>query len=224
MFTTRASRKRRRSAARRETLCKIFPEDSIPNAKTFPPRAIQWYREASGFMKLRGSRARDLGAWAAVVASAALLSVLIIGAPWLARRGNTLLAESLRHAFSVVCHQRPERSFYLWGYPLAVCARCTGIYLGAFCGALIYPLLRSLRDRTSPARRWLILSAVPLALDWGLGFSHVLENSSFSRCATGLLFGFALAFYVVPGLLDLRFTMETIRQMRADQSQGAHTL
>jgi len=37
---------------------------------------------------------------------------------------------------SVVCHQKPERSFHLWGAQLAVCARCTGIYLGAALAAV----------------------------------------------------------------------------------------
>ena len=31
----------------------------------------------------------------------------------------------------IVCHQLPARSFHVWGMSLPVCARCTGIYLGA---------------------------------------------------------------------------------------------
>src|SRR5437867_4112806 len=29
---------------------------------------------------------------------------------------------------SLLCHQRPERSFFLWGSQMPVCARCMGIY------------------------------------------------------------------------------------------------
>ena len=38
---------------------------------------------------------------------------------------------------SVVCHQRPDRSFRLWGVQMPVCARCAGLYLGAAVGALL---------------------------------------------------------------------------------------
>jgi len=32
---------------------------------------------------------------------------------------------------SAICHQLPERSFQLWSVQLPVCARCTGLYVGA---------------------------------------------------------------------------------------------
>src|SRR5215475_7414277 len=37
---------------------------------------------------------------------------------------------------SLVCHQLPNRSFYFWGSQLPVCARCTGLYVGAALAAL----------------------------------------------------------------------------------------
>ena len=36
---------------------------------------------------------------------------------------------------SRVCHQRPERSFHTSGVRWPVCARCSGLYFGAACGA-----------------------------------------------------------------------------------------
>ena len=37
---------------------------------------------------------------------------------------------------ALVCHQLPERSFHADGHQWLVCARCSGLYLGAAVGAL----------------------------------------------------------------------------------------
>ena len=80
----------------------------------------------------------------AVLASAAVMT------PYLAASGYTLFAAAIFWFFSPVCHQDPARSFWLFGAPLAVCARCLGIYLGAAAGAWI------------PAPRRMVLSGLAL--------------------------------------------------------------
>jgi hypothetical protein len=40
-------------------------------------------------------------------------------------------------AFSAACHQVPERCFSLHGVPLALCARCCGLYTGALAAAVV---------------------------------------------------------------------------------------
>jgi hypothetical protein len=56
---------------------------------------------------------------------------------------------------SLLCHQRPERSFFLWGSQMPVCARCLGIYAGAALAALALPFVARLKPsrRRSPAKR-----------------------------------------------------------------------
>jgi uncharacterized membrane protein len=49
----------------------------------------------------------------------------------------SLLSAAVYISGSLLCHQRPERSFYLWSAQFPVCARCTGIYVGAALGALV---------------------------------------------------------------------------------------
>jgi uncharacterized membrane protein len=70
---------------------------------------------------------------------------------------------------SVVCHQRPERSFALWGLQLPVCARCTGIYVGAACVAFGY-WRRQARPRRLSPMALLLLAATPtlvtLVVEW----------------------------------------------------------
>jgi hypothetical protein len=54
-----------------------------------------------------------------------------------------------------ICHQRPERSFYLWSMQMPVCARCSGIYVGAAVATLVVRLQRpgdAARPRADAAR------------------------------------------------------------------------
>ena len=45
---------------------------------------------------------------------------------------------ALQHGLALVCHQRPERSLWIFGGCVAVCSRCLGIYLGAALGLLLW--------------------------------------------------------------------------------------
>jgi hypothetical protein len=54
-------------------------------------------------------------------------------------------------AGSVLCHQIPARSFFLWGSQMPVCARCTGIYAGAAVSALMAIGARRLRAEGASA-------------------------------------------------------------------------
>ncbi len=66
---------------------------------------------------------------AALLIAAAVLGSVLLG-PLLAyfERPEAI---SIYAAFSSVCHQQPERCWWLLDHPLAVCVRCLGFYVGA---------------------------------------------------------------------------------------------
>jgi uncharacterized membrane protein len=93
---------------------------------------------------------------------------------------------------SLVCHQRPERSLYWGASQYAVCARCTGVYLGAVlataAGAVAGP------PRLLPLVRWVKVAlvagaaptAVTVAAEWaGWAPSHLV------RLAAGVPLGWS---------------------------------
>jgi uncharacterized membrane protein len=141
--------------------------------------------------------------WFIVAAASLIVMSLIVGAPLALNADHPFWGLTIYRAFSYVCHQIPERSFFVHGHPFAVCSRCTGLYAGFTVAVIVYPLLRSLRQTEAPARKWLFLAAAPLAIDFMVGFLGIWNNTHFSRFASGALLGSVAVFYVMPGFMDL---------------------
>ena len=106
---------------------------------------------------------------------AATVCLAVVGAP--------LLREPVLYfLFSFVCHQQPERSLWLAGAPMAVCARCAGIYFGALLGLLL----------RVPGRRVLLLTALGLlALDGISEAAGIRPSWDAIRWSTGCFAGMA---------------------------------
>ena len=149
---------------------------------------------------------RPLLVWVCAAVLAVMLVGLIVAAPLAEAHQHELTAQAIYQAFSRVCHQIPERAFHVAGHPLAVCARCTGLYIGLAVGILLFPLIGSLRSTETPARHWLLIAAAPLAFDFLLGFLSIWPNTHLSRFVTGALLGAVAALFIVPGLIDLSRT------------------
>lgn len=136
-----------------------------------------------------------------MAAAWSLLCILIIGAPILASRAYFGPASWIYVVFSNVCHQMPDRSFILAGFPLAICHRCSGIYLGLILGSLIkIPFFH----RAAGIRRiWIVAATLPLILDVALPFTGIGAGHAVSRFLTGLLFGTMLSSLLLQGILEL---------------------
>ena len=113
----------------------------------------------------------------------------------------------LQHAFSAVCHQIPERSPHLAGGPVALCHRCSGILVGLGAGLALAPAAGSVRLAAvtrGAEPLWLLVAAVPTALDWSLGALGVWANTPASRALTGAAFGLAAGIVLAANLLTPR--------------------
>lgn len=96
--------------------------------------------------------------------------------------------------FSPLCHQLPERSFFLFGHQLPVCARCLGIYAGAFLGSFF-------AKKESPSPWVLVAGLFPMAVDGGTQLLF-RESTNFLRLTTGLIAGFVTVFYLYAGIFS----------------------
>jgi uncharacterized membrane protein len=118
--------------------------------------------------------------WWAVVPL--LLVVAAVAVPYFLTHGFLTIGLALQRGFALVCHQRPERSFWLFGGSVAVCSRCLGIYLGAALG-LLFRVSRTIALR-------LLLAAVALnLLDAGSELAGLHGNLVIVRFVLGLGLG-----------------------------------
>jgi len=162
---------------------------------------------------------RPLVMWSLVVTGALLFVALLVAAPLAQANGSHWLSLVIYEAFSHVCHQAPERSFHIAGYPLAVCARCTGLYLGFAAAVAVYPVITSLKRTNTPERKWLFIAAAPLGIDFALGFFGVWENTHLSRALTGAVLGAVSVLFIMPGLVQLSLYQRMFRSNSVDQNE-----
>jgi uncharacterized membrane protein len=87
----------------------------------------------------------------------------------------------------LLCHQKPERSFFLNGNQMPFCSRCTAIWVGLTIGlTLMLFYVIELNERFMAI---VILSLVPIGID---GIGQLLgfwESTNLIRVITGLIVG-----------------------------------
>jgi uncharacterized membrane protein len=134
----------------------------------------------------------------------------ILLAPYLRSRNSPW--SGLAYAvYSPVCHQVADRSLLCFGQPLAVCARCTGIYLGFCLGLGFYPFLRGWRRISLPSVPVFLIVSIPIVLDTAANFLGFWQTTAAVRLATGAFWGTLLPFYFIAGIADLLISRQKNR-------------
>ena len=111
----------------------------------------------------------------------------------------------------LICHQRPDRSFFWNAHQFPVCARCTGLYLSAALGLVGWVVIK-IRGGWRPhpidprtARTFVIAAALPTLISLATGALGVWDGSNITRALLSLPLG-AVAGVVVAAVAtkDLR--------------------
>jgi uncharacterized membrane protein len=138
-----------------------------------------------------------------LVVALMVILTLLLSPPW------TVLGKTKLVGYAI-CHQIPERSFHIAGHQLPLCARCTGIYLGALMGfslMTVWGRRRAASLPPTPIALTLVAFIVLLGID-GLNsyltffphMPHLYQPQNWLRLTTGTLEGLALSSFVYPVL------------------------
>jgi uncharacterized membrane protein len=109
-------------------------------------------------------------------------------APLLMYYGYTTVANYIYFAYRMTCHQLPSRSYTIFEHQVAVCHRCTAIWIGILLGGFIFLFIR----RTIPFH-WLVLVLIPMGLDGGTQLAGLL----YEVLPGWILTGFAVSVWLL---------------------------
>ena len=134
-----------------------------------------------------------------VTALAGLWTAGAVLAPWLAAQGS-ILGGWLRLVYRPGCHQIADRCLDVGFGPMAVCARCLGLYLG---GTLALAWTMVLNRPTRPRPLWLAVVAAPTVLDFAAGQIGLPSLGNLARFSLALPLGAVAGLYVGDALIEI---------------------
>ena len=115
--------------------------------------------------------------------------------------------EILERIGYAVCHQLPEKSIFIEGKQLPVCARDTGIYFGSLI-SLFFILLSRRRSNSIPVPYisfTFVFFMLLMGVDAVSSYVGFRETTNSIRLLTGLLVGISLPLFMYPILIDNLF-------------------
>jgi len=152
--------------------------------------------------------ARAKSPWRWVLLGVAI--VLTVTWLWFTPEGLLGKADAVGYA---VCHRIDVRSFQIGDRPMALCARCSGMFLGALLG-LTYQVLQGRKGKMPPTLVLILFGS--LALAWVLdgsnsflmlapGLSSVYQTQNWTRLVTGTGMGLAVSAVLMPSFIQTMF-------------------
>ena len=96
------------------------------------------------------------------------------------------LSAKLTSTYMFSCHQQPDRSFWLFGYPVALCCRCYGFYLGVTLTGFA-ALFDRIKINLKLFACFLIFCLVDIITN--VAFGHRFNTGNTIRFIAGILMG-----------------------------------
>ena len=110
-----------------------------------------------------------------------------IASPIFAHFGFYNISAKLFFLYFGACHQQPHLSFWILGYPVALCCRCLGFYIGVFVSCLIY-----LCSKKTISCKVFVLLFVFSLIDLACNYLFEINTGKILRLFAGMSMGIIL--------------------------------
>lgn len=106
-----------------------------------------------------------------------------------------------------ICHQRPDRSFFIFGKKLPLCTRCLGLYFSFFVGIIIAILNINwlMGFKLYQIILFLVICMLPLVVDGFTQLYKLRKSNNILRLITGLIMGFSCSIFLIYIICKLIF-------------------
>lgn len=127
-------------------------------------------------------------------------------APILAHFKYYDLSAILTSLYVYSCHQEPNRCFWILGYPVALCCRCLGFYIGVFITGFI-DIFDKLHIDFKTFIILFLITVIDIIVNYGFGIRHYNTGNTI-RFIIGLIMG--LLFIVsISHLFEMQWRKES---------------
>lgn len=122
-------------------------------------------------------------------------------APILAHNQYYDLSAKLTSIFVYSCHQQPDRSFWLLGYPVALCCRCYGVYFATMITSIV-AIFNKLKLNKITIIILILISAIDIYINYGMGI-RVHNTGNIIRFIVGIIMGLLIT-VCINGIFNIK--------------------
>ena len=102
-----------------------------------------------------------------------------------------MIIERIKNEFgkAPLCNGRPERAPHIGSFCFPLCWRCTGLFIGCIIATII-----KLSVEIESNIMIVVITSLPMLIDWSLQRVRIKESTNFRRFTTGLISAIGLLF------------------------------
>jgi len=112
-------------------------------------------------------------------------------APIMAHFKHYELSAKLTSLFLYSCHQQPDRSFWILGYPMALCCRCFGVYF-----ATTFLSIYSIFNKLKINKLTIIILFLISLIDIFVNLKLEINTGNITRFVAGIIIGILIIFTI----------------------------